>query len=133
MSSSEDEKPQEKPRSRKNSQKDTKKAPAKKVVSDSDSDDEEEKDSDAKEEKDEDDEDDDEEEDEGNSGDTEIFVGNLAFSVTQQSFEKHFKKYGAFTNVTFPLRNDGKSKGIGFIQFETNAQAKKAVQAENGA
>ena len=72
------------------------------------------------------------EEEEKESGQREIFVGNLAFTTTDASVRNRFKKYGEITNLKMPMKN-GRPAGIAFVEFATPAAAKKAMDAENGA
>jgi len=65
----------------------------------------------------------------GNEGKTEVFVKNLSFNTTDSSLKNFFAKYGTVTRVNILKRDDGKSKGIGFISFE-NATAASAAFAD---
>jgi len=57
------------------------------------------------------------------SGKTEIFVKNLSWETNETSLKEHFSKYGNITRVNILKRDDGKSKGIGFVCFERPAEA----------
>lgn len=61
----------------------------------------------------------------------EIFVGNLAFTVTEDMVASHFEKYGELTNIKLPMKNDRPS-GIAFIAFSSSKEAAKAIAGENG-
>jgi len=63
---------------------------------------------------------DEDDEEENEDGDKEIFVGNLAFSVSEDTCYDLFAKYGEVVNVKLPTRPDGTSKGIAFIEFSTH-------------
>jgi RNA recognition motif-containing protein len=56
-----------------------------------------------------DDEEEDEEEEEKNGEDDkkELFVGNLAFSTTEDSLASAFGEYGTVTNVKLPMNPTG--------------------------
>jgi len=58
-----------------------------------------------------------------NSGKTEIFVKNLSWDTNESSLKEYFSKYGSVTRVNVLKRDDGKSKGIGFVCFERPAEA----------
>mmetsp|Transcript_19354 Transcript_19354/g.14008 ORF Transcript_19354/g.14008 Transcript_19354/m.14008 type:complete len:104 (+) Transcript_19354:895-1206(+) len=74
---------------------------------------------------------DEEDEDEGEAK-KELLVKNMSFKVNENSLEKYFGKYGTVTKVKLVKSQDGKSKGFGFVEFKTHAQAQKAMDAENG-
>ncbi|KAI8913750.1 hypothetical protein DFJ77DRAFT_464460 [Powellomyces hirtus] len=56
-----------------------------------------------------------------------VFVGNLSFETTQQELEEIFGKAGKIANVNVITRGD-RSLGYGFISFESDADADKAVE-----
>jgi len=62
----------------------------------------------------------------GNSGKTELFVKNLSWNTSDDSIREYFGKYGSVTRVNILKRDDGKSKGIGFVCFEKAGEAKAA-------
>ena len=63
----------------------------------------------------------------------ELFVGNLAFSVTEDQLKEHFEQYGTLTKVKLITdRNTGRSKGSAFVEFEKAKAAKTASENENG-
>ena len=62
-----------------------------------------------------------------------IFVGNLAYSVTQQNLIDAFAQYGKVTDVNIVMdRYSGQSKGFGFIEMSNNSEADTAMKALNG-
>lgn len=63
----------------------------------------------------------------------EIYVGNLAYSVSKRDLEKKFGEFGVVNDVRI-IRNQltGKSRGYGFIQMADRKGAQKAVAAING-
>lgn len=64
---------------------------------------------------------------------TKLFVGNLAFKVTESDLEKLFSQYGAVTESLVMLdRQTGRSRGFGFVSMETPEAAKAAAEALNG-
>jgi RNA recognition motif-containing protein len=65
---------------------------------------------------------------------TELYVGNLAYSVSKREISKHFSKFGEVVDVRL-IRNraSGKSRGYGFVVMADTRSADKAVQEMNGA
>ena len=59
-----------------------------------------------------------------------LYVGNLAFSTTQEDLEALFGQYGQLNSVNVIMdRMTGKPRGFAFVEME-NADA--AIQALNG-
>ncbi|KAK9819769.1 hypothetical protein WJX72_002177 [[Myrmecia] bisecta] len=63
---------------------------------------------------------------------TNVYVKNVAESVTDEELNKMFSEFGIVTSATLMRDEDGKSKGFGFINFEEAEAAHKAVEALNG-
>ena len=62
-----------------------------------------------------------------------IFVGNLSFQVTDFELEDMFKQYGEVASAKVVVdRFTGRSRGFGFVEMNTEDDAKKAVEALNG-
>ncbi|KAI8611422.1 hypothetical protein BC830DRAFT_1068819, partial [Chytriomyces sp. MP71] len=59
-----------------------------------------------------------------------VFVGNLAFSATEQDISAAFSAAGEVTKVSI-IRKFGKPQGYGFVSFKTDADAHKAVELFN--
>ncbi len=63
-----------------------------------------------------------------------VFVGNLPYSTTNESLKEFFEKAGEVTEVKIIKdRESGRSKGFGFVTFETEEAAVKAVESLNDA
>jgi len=62
---------------------------------------------------------------------TNVFVKNLESHVTKEKLEEAFAKYGKITSAVVMLKEDGTSRGFGFVNFETADQARAAVDALN--
>ncbi|MGQ9484275.1 MAG: RNA recognition motif domain-containing protein [Desulfosoma sp.] len=63
-----------------------------------------------------------------------LYVGNLAYSVTEDDLRAAFAKYGEVSSVNIIVdRQTGQSKGFGFVEMPQNADADKAIKALNGA
>lgn len=62
-----------------------------------------------------------------------LYVGNLPYSVRDESLRAAFEQYGAIASATVIMdRASGRSKGFGFVEFENDADADAAVAAMNG-
>lgn len=63
-----------------------------------------------------------------------LFVGNLAFSATENDLQDLFSKHGPVTEVNLMMdRATGRPRGFGFVTMATAEAAQAAVQALNGA
>lgn len=61
-----------------------------------------------------------------------IYCGNLSYSVSQGDLEALFAPYGSVRSAEVVMdRDTGQSKGFGFVEMETEAEAQKAIQALN--
>ena len=61
-----------------------------------------------------------------------LYVGNLAYSVTNQTLEQLFSEFGQVKDATVVQdRDTGRSKGFGFVEMNDNSQAQAAIQALN--
>ncbi|CAH1766253.1 6049_t:CDS:2 [Entrophospora sp. SA101] len=58
---------------------------------------------------------------------TNIYVKNLDTAITNEEFENMFTKYGNITSAVIVTDDQGKSKGFGFVNFETHDEAHRAV------
>lgn len=59
-----------------------------------------------------------------------LFVGNLSFSITQDQLKEIFEVYGKVTSVNIVIdKFSGRSKGFGFVEFENDEDAVKAIEA----
>jgi cold-inducible RNA-binding protein len=62
-----------------------------------------------------------------------LFVGNLAFSITGSDLESLFAAAGTVESATVVNdRATGRSRGFGFVEMSTAAEANKAIQELNG-
>jgi len=61
-----------------------------------------------------------------------IFVGNLSFNLTDDKFKEAFEKFGSVTEaIIIKNKFNNRSKGFGFVTFENEEDAKKAVEGMN--
>lgn len=62
-----------------------------------------------------------------------IFVGNLSWDTKDEGLREFFSKFGKVVSATvITYRDTGRSKGFGFVEFETEEEAKKAIEEGNG-
>ena len=62
-----------------------------------------------------------------------IFVGNLSYSVTENTLRSLFEAYGAVERVSVMTdRDTGEPRGFGFVDMTNDADAVKAIAALNG-
>ena len=62
-----------------------------------------------------------------------LYVGGLAYSVTDQELEALFAEHGKVTSTTvIKDRDSGQSKGFGFVEMADDKEAKVAMAALNG-
>jgi RNA recognition motif-containing protein len=62
-----------------------------------------------------------------------IFVGNLAYSATEADLEDAFRMYGEILEVKIVIdRETNRSRGFGFITFQSAEATDKAQQEMNG-
>ena len=57
-----------------------------------------------------------------------VLVRNIALDVTQQMLFDTFTKYGGIRSCKLEQYPDGKSRGFGYIQFESAEIAEKAIE-----
>ena len=61
-----------------------------------------------------------------------LYVGNLPYSATEQSLHEAFSAFGTVDSATVITdRDTGRSKGFGFVEMSTDAEAQKAIQELN--
>lgn len=62
-----------------------------------------------------------------------LFVGGLPFSTTDEELETLFKEFGTVASAkVITDRDTGRSKGFGFVEFESADEGKAAEAALNG-
>ncbi len=62
-----------------------------------------------------------------------IYVGNLPFTVDSDKLKEAFSQFGNVAEATvISDRFSGRSKGFGFVTFEDDESAKKAIEGMNG-
>lgn len=62
-----------------------------------------------------------------------LYVGNLPYSADQSTLEEAFGKCGTVESANVIMNRDtGQSKGFGFVEMSSSAEAQKAIQEING-
>jgi RNA recognition motif-containing protein len=61
-----------------------------------------------------------------------LFVGNLPYSVNDQSLGGAFAAYSPASATVINDKFTGRSRGFGFVEIEDDAAATKAIEEMNG-
>ena len=62
-----------------------------------------------------------------------IYVGNLAYEVTDEELQEAFSKHGQVDSArVIRDRFSGSSRGFGFVEMPNNQEAEAAINALNG-
>ena len=62
-----------------------------------------------------------------------LYVGNLPFSITDQSLSDLFAQAGQVASAKVIMNHDtGRSKGFGFVEMNTDEEALAAISKFNG-
>ena len=62
-----------------------------------------------------------------------LYVGNLAYSVRDESLQAAFGEFGTVTSAKVMMdRETGRSKGFGFVEMGSDAEAQAAINGMNG-
>ncbi len=62
-----------------------------------------------------------------------IYVGNMAYSVTEDDLREAFAAFGTVTSANLIMdKFSGRSKGFGFVEMADNAEADAAIKGLNG-
>ncbi len=56
-----------------------------------------------------------------------LFLHNLDFKLNQEDLCRIFGVFGRVTGVQLPKDKEGRTRGLGFIEFETHESARKAL------
>ncbi len=69
-------------------------------------------------------------EDSGDDTQQQVYIGNLAYRVAERDLRRIFARYGAIRTLRIVKdRESGRSKGFGFITYETSKQAQDALES----
>lgn len=62
-----------------------------------------------------------------------LYVGNLAYSIRDEDLQDAFSAHGTVSSAKVMMdRDTGRSKGFGFVEMGTDAEAQSAINALNG-
>ena len=62
-----------------------------------------------------------------------LYVGNLPYSVRDQDLEQAFGQFGTVTSAKVMMERDtGRSKGFGFVEMGSDAEAQAAINGMHG-
>jgi cold-inducible RNA-binding protein len=62
-----------------------------------------------------------------------LYVGNLPYSTTNDSLKNHFAQAGNVASATVMMdKMTGRSRGFGFVEMSSDAEADNAVNTLNG-
>jgi len=62
-----------------------------------------------------------------------LYVGNLPYSVRDNDLQQAFGAFGLVTSAKVMMERDtGRSKGFGFVEMGSDAEAQAAVEGMNG-
>ena len=62
-----------------------------------------------------------------------LYVGNLPYSVRDDDLQQAFSEFGAVNSAKVMMERDtGRSKGFGFVEMGSDAEAQAAITGMNG-
>src|SRR5512140_33740 len=62
-----------------------------------------------------------------------LYVGNLPYSVRDSDLQQAFGQFGTVTSAKVMMdRDTGRSKGFGFVEMGSDAEAQAAINGMNG-
>lgn len=62
-----------------------------------------------------------------------LYVGSLSYGVSDDQLRDHFSQAGTVESAAvIKDRDSGRSKGFGFVEMSTDAEATKAIEMFNG-
>jgi hypothetical protein len=62
-----------------------------------------------------------------------LYVGNLAYTVRDEDLNEAFSQFGAVSSAKVMMdRETGRSKGFGFVEMGSDAEAQSAINGLNG-
>ena len=64
---------------------------------------------------------------------TKLYVGGLPFETTEDELREFFQQAGTVESASIVIdKYSGRSRGFGFVEMSTNAEAKQAILDLNG-
>ena len=62
-----------------------------------------------------------------------LYVGNLPYSFRDEDLQQAFSAHGSVTSAKVMMERDtGRSKGFGFVEMGSDAEAQAAIEGMNG-
>jgi cold-inducible RNA-binding protein len=62
-----------------------------------------------------------------------LYVGNLPYTVRDEDLQQSFSEFGSVTSAKVMMeRETGRSKGFGFVEMGSDAEAQAAISGMNG-
>lgn len=62
-----------------------------------------------------------------------LYVGGLSYNTTEDGLREAFSQAGTVASATIIMdRMSGRSKGFGFVEYESDEEASKAIDMWNG-
>jgi len=62
-----------------------------------------------------------------------LYVGNLSYNVRDDDLQQAFAQYGSVSSAKVMMdRDTGRSKGFGFVEMGSDAEAQAAINGMNG-
>lgn len=62
-----------------------------------------------------------------------LYVGGLSYDTTQETLKDYFAQAGTVESAMVIMdKMSGRSKGFGFVEMSTDAEAQKAIEMFNG-
>ncbi|MCA3239128.1 MAG: RNA recognition motif domain-containing protein [Curvibacter sp.] len=62
-----------------------------------------------------------------------LYVGNLAYSIRDNDLQQAFSQFGTVASAKVMMERDtGRSKGFGFVEMGSDAEAQAAINGMNG-
>ena len=62
-----------------------------------------------------------------------LFVGNLSYSIQDSDLQQHFSAFGQVQSAKVIIeRETGRSKGFGFVEMGSDAEAQAAIAGVHG-
>ncbi len=62
-----------------------------------------------------------------------LYVGNLPYSVRDDDLQQAFSEFGSVNSAKVMMERDtGRSKGFGFVEMGSDAEAQAAINGMNG-
>jgi RNA recognition motif-containing protein len=62
-----------------------------------------------------------------------LYVGNLPYTVRDEDLQQSFSEFGSVNSAKVMMERDtGRSKGFGFVEMGSDAEAQAAIEGMNG-